>query len=183
MTNNLELKEKAFQYAKERRWDYLLVLAFLELKDYPSWSKQYDFNERLNIGLSDISSEQKRLICGYLKKETVFVKATYKDISFGIGGFHNYSDNPDGDIFNTFAASLVIDEKTALTIHYHERDFDAYFPQDYKMIGVEELHVNSKIDELLLGIETLINEHKEEQDKKRKKQENKQYEGKFSFGE
>lgn len=184
MTNNLELKEKAFQYAKERRWDYLLVLAFLELKDYPSWSKQYDFNERLNIGLENISSEQKLLVCGYLKQETMFVKATYKNIRFSIGAFTHFYDDPEGDSFNILASSLMIDEKTALTIKYRERNFDTHhFPGHYKIMGVEELHVDLKIDELLLGIEALINEHKEEKEKRRKKQENHQYNGKFSLAE
>jgi hypothetical protein len=183
MSDNLELKDKAFKYVNERRWDYLLVLAFLELEDYPRISKTHvdNFNEYVNIGLKEISSERKLLDCGYLKKETIFVKATYKDISFSIGGFRDPYDDTSGK----FASSLIIDGKTALTMYYHlEIDpFVGHVPQNYSLIDVKELHTNPKIDELLLGIEALINEHTEKWKKKREQQENQQYEGKFSFDE
>jgi hypothetical protein len=65
--HNLELKEKARRYVKEKRWDYLLANAYLETKYFTSWSKRDDFEEQWNIGLTNISSEIRTLECGYKK--------------------------------------------------------------------------------------------------------------------
>lgn len=193
MSDNLELKAKAFKYVNERRWDYLLVLAFLELEDYPKRQIKHvdNFNKYVNIGLKEISSERKLLDCGHLKpKETTFVNATYKDISFSIGGFHDFYDDPSRTLAEpfsgTFTSSLIIDGKTALTIDYHV-EIDPLGignrAQCYSLIDVKELHTNPKIDELLLGIEALINEHDEKLKKESEQRENQRYEGKFSFDE
>lgn len=183
MSDNLELAKKALNYVKERRWDYLLVHTFLAVKHYPSWSENADFEERTNIGLKDISSKKRLLVCKYLKKETEFVKATYKDIVFEIGGFSHSSSMPDGEYFVTFACSLLIDEKVALTAMYSERDMDAYFAKDFSISAVEELHVDKKIDELLVGIESLIAQREIREKERQTKMENQKYEGKFTFGE
>ena len=181
MSDNLELKKKALDYVKDRRWDYLLVHAFLAIKYYPSWSTNDDFEEKHNIGLKNISSVNRTLVCAYLKEETQFVKATYKDIVFEIGGFSHRSWVPDGDV--TFACSLLIDEKVVLTAEYSERDMDAYFAGDYSISSVEELHVDKRVDELLVGIERLITQHRAREEERQTKVKNQKYAGKFTFGD
>ena len=183
MTKNLELAKKALAYVKEKRWDYLLVHAFLETQHYHAWSKRGDFEDEWNIGLRNISSEKKPLVCDYLKEETTFLKATYNDINFEIGGFSHSFSAPDGDYSVTFACSLIIDGQTVLTAMYSEKDTDAYFPRDFSIFSVEELHVDMRIDDLLNGIETLITQHVNRREQRESERRDKKYEGKFTFGD
>jgi hypothetical protein len=182
MKNNLELKEKAFNYVKEKRWDYLLLHTFLAVKHYPYWSKRDDFATNWNIGLDDVSSETKLLACGYKKKETEFVRARFDNIVFETGGFSDSTSMPDGELFVTFACSLILDKKPVLTIYYNQKNTEAYSAKDYDMMSVEELHVDPRIDELLLGVEKLIKEHAKLVNRREAERRNQQYEGKFSFG-
>jgi hypothetical protein len=180
--HNLELKEKARTYVKEKRWDYLLVNAYLETKYFTSWSKRDDFEEQWNIGLTNISSETQTLVCGYKKNENnEFLVANFNDIKFEIGGFRDTAYMPDGDAYTTLSIVLLIDEQVVLSIRYSEDADDPYRASDYNIVSVEELHSNLKISELLEGIEKAVYE-KDERDKlKRKHQENNSYEGKFTF--
>ena len=183
MSDNLELAKKALDYVKSRRWDYLLVHAFLAIEHYHAWSERDDFEDKLNIGLKNISSEKRLLVCDYLKQETQFLKATYNNINFEIGGFSHSSSMPDGEYFVTFACSLLIDDKVVLNAMYNERGMDAYFANDYWISSVQELHVDKRIDELLVGIESLITQHKIREKERQTAAENQKYEGKFTFGD
>ena len=180
--HNIELKEKARRYVKEKRWDYLLAIAYLETKYFTSWSKRDDFEEQWNIGLTNISSEIRTLECGYKKNENnEFLVANFNDIKFKIGGFRDTTYMPDGDAYTTLSIVLFIDEKVVLSIRYSEDADDPYRASDYSIVSIEELHSNPKINILLEGIEKTVYE-KEERDKlKRKHEENNSYEGKFTF--
>jgi hypothetical protein len=180
--HNLELKEKAKTYAKEKRWDFLLVNAYLETKYFTSWSKRDDFEEQWNIGLTNISSEMRTLECGYKKNENnEFLVANFNDIKFKIGGFRDTTYMPDGDAYTTLSIVLLIDEKVLLSIRYSEDADDPYRASDYSIVSVEELHSNPKISKLLEGIEKAGDEKNIRDKLKRKHEENNSYEGKFTF--
>lgn len=179
--NNIELKEKAKKYVLENRWDYLLVHAYLNTQYFSSWSKEDEFEEKWNIGLKNISSEERLLECGYLKETTNFLVASYNDINFKLGGYKKYSSMPDGDTFATLSISLLIEEKVALSIRYSETTFDAYRAEDYRLIDVEEMHSSILKNKLLEGIETEIEMQKTREELRRKQEENDSYKGKFTF--
>jgi hypothetical protein len=184
--HNLELKEKARTYVKEKRWDYLLVNAYLETKYFTSWSKddEFDFEENTNFGLTNISSEIRTLECGYKKNENnEFLVANFNDIKFKIGGFRDTTYMPDGDAYTTLSVVLLIDEIVVLSIRYSEEADDPYRASDYRLVSVEELHSNKNITNLLEGIENSISKKKEKDNLKRKIHENNSYEGKFTFDE
>ena len=82
---------------------------------------------------------------------------------------------PDGEYFVTFACSLLIDEKVALTAMYSERDMDAYFAKDFSISAVEELHVDKRIDELLVGIESMITQREIREKERQTKMDNQKY--------
>ena len=129
--SNLELKEKAKKYVKEKRWDYLLAHAYLKTMHFYAWSKKEEFEEKWNIELTNIASEKRLLECGYVKKEIEFLVADYKDISFKIGGYKDY-----GDLI-TLSLSLFIQDKVVLSVRYFTEEPAAYFANDYKLIDFE----------------------------------------------
>jgi hypothetical protein len=182
MVNNLELKEKALNYVKDNRWDFLLVNTFLTIKHYLSLSKRTDFEDEWNIGLKSVSSCERTLVSGYKEERVTFVNATVNDTNFSIGGFSDSTSMPDDSLYVTLYCSLLIDNNVVLTIQYVDRDYESYDASHYTMVSVEELHVDPRIDKVLGDIEVLINEHKKLRDKKEKRQQNDQYDGKFSFG-
>lgn len=184
--HNLELKEKARKFVKEKRWDYLLVNAYLETKYFTSWLKddEFDFEENTNFGLTNISSEVRTFEFGYKKNENnEFLVANFNDINFKIGGFRDTTYMPDGDAYTTLSIVLLIDDKVVLSLRYSEDADDPYQASDYSLVSVEELHSNEKITKLLEGIENAIEEKKEKENLKRKNEENNSYEGKFTFDE
>jgi hypothetical protein len=179
---NLELKEKAKQYVKEKRWDYLLVNAYLETKHFIYWSRRHDFEEKWNIGLTNISSEIRTLECGYKKNENnEFLVANFNNIKFKIGGLRDTTYMPDGDAYTTLSIVLLIDEKVVLSARYSEDADDPLRARDYGIVSVEELHSIPEISELLEGIARAVDEKNERDELKRKKEEDNSYDGKFTF--
>lgn len=176
MTNNLELQGKALKYVGEKRWDYLLALTFLQIRNYPSWSQRDDFETDWNIGLTSITSENRLIETGYDKRNADFIRARYQEIDFSVGGAKDYGTS------YTEVLSLRVEDKTVITIKYYLGDMDFLHASNYEMLSVEELHVDQKIDELLLGIESLIKEHNKRRNNNEAKRRNQQYEGRFSFG-
>jgi hypothetical protein len=141
---------------------------------FPSWSKNKDFEREWNIGLTNISSNNRNLESGYISGDTELVSATYNDIHFEIGRINENE-------YSLLAISLLIDEMVVLSINYSRDSNEPYRASDYNIVSVEELHSNLKISELLEGIEKAVYE-KDERDKlKRKHEENNSYEGKFTF--
>jgi hypothetical protein len=181
--HNLELKEKARKFVKEKRWDYLLVNAYLETKYFTSWSKddEFDFEENTNFGLTNISSETRTF--EYDNKKNEFLVANFKGINFKIGGFRDLFILPNHNAYTGLSIVLLIDDKVVLSFIYTEHANDPFRATDYKLVSVEELHSNEKITKLLEGIETAIEEKKEKENLKRKHEENNSYEGKFTFDE
>jgi hypothetical protein len=180
--HNLELKEKAKKYVKEKRWDYLLVNAYLETKHFTSWSRRHDFEEKWNIGLTNISSEIRTLECGYKKNENnEFLVANLNNIKFKIGGLRDTTYMPDGDAYTTLSIVLLIDEKVVLSFRYSVDADDPFSARDYGIVSVEELHSAPEISELLEGIEKAVDEKNDRDELKRKQEENNSYEGKFTF--
>lgn len=183
MRSNLELKEKVLNYVKDKRWDFLLVHAFLAIQHYSSWSKRDDFEDELNLGLKNLSFSEKLLVSGRREENVNFVNAIVNNVNFSIGGLIDHTSMPDGSSYTVLNCSLLIENKVVLTIQYSEKDYESYDASHHTMISVEELHVDSKIDCVLSNIEALIKEHKKLQNRKRLTQENEQYDGKFSFGD
>ena len=194
MTGNFELFQKALEYVKKQRFDYLLIDTFLAVRHYSKRSKTDHRDDGWDIGLKDISTEKKLLVCDELREETQFIKATFEEITFEIGGVSCPSRSQDGTTDMTFTCSLLIDERTVLTAKYQElffsvssletRDLHSY---DFSINSVEELHVDKRLGHLLLGISSGFN-LRQQQQKLLKEQEEIQrkyqkYEGKFTFGE
>jgi hypothetical protein len=182
--NNIELKEKAKNYVVEKNWDMLLCHAYLETKNFSTWvTNQERFEEEINFGLTEISSEKILLQCGYIAEVVEFLVASFNGINFKIGGLRNSTTMPDGDLYSTLSINLVIDQKLVLSIKYSDDTLDGYFAKDYKIISVEEMHSNPQISKLLEGIAESIDKKEEREEIEKRLKEDKSYEGKFTFGD
>jgi hypothetical protein len=180
--NNILLKEKAKKHVIDERWDYLLCHAFLETKNFPFWVKNRDeFEENWNIGLKNISSEQRLLQCGYVKEITEFLSAELNGIHFKIGGFQQYNSAPDGESFVTLSISLLINERVVLSVRYTDNKMEPYRASDWDILDVEEMHSTPEIPNLLLSIEKAIDERDKLAGLRQKQIQNAAYKGKFSF--
>ena len=179
----LDLKEKAKDYLIKNRLDYLLCHMYLSTQYFTSWSEQEDFGSKWNIGLKNINSETRILECGHLKEPEEFLTANFEEISFKIGGHQNYYSMPDGEVYTTLSISLIIDDKVVLSAEYSGDPDYAYSASDWHLVGVEELHADSKLKTLLEGIEREIKKNDEKKEHLRKEEENNLYKNKFTFND
>jgi hypothetical protein len=179
-------KSKAKEIMKEKKWDNSLIEAYHNLQHYPSWSKEVNFEEKLNIGVKNVSGIKKDIDVGYIKGEVTFVKCDFDSINFMIGGETKFSSSPDGSSWCTHAVSLFIDEIRVLAVMYSVKE-DKYdrglLPSDCSLLSVEEFHAHKKIDVLLNGLHNAANELKIRNEKIRCEEDEKKYSGKFSFDE
>ena len=176
-----ELKEKAKQAIIERKWDVLLMGAYLTTQHFVAWSKRDDFDECWNVGIRNVKGIKKSVDVSYVKDEAEFLLGELNGIHFQLGGVTNYYSMPDGHSFNTTNLSLFIDDKRVLAVQYTMDRDEAYLPEDYSLVSVEEFHNHESIDALLNSIK-LGKLEQERKSKERKRLENeKKYEGKFSF--
>jgi hypothetical protein len=152
-TAEQDAKIATIKRVHEKRWDYLLAHLFLSIRHFPELSKKEDFDERLNIGLNNISTEKRLLQCGHIQESVNFVNASYQGINFSLGGFSNESYLPDGDPFHTLAIALWIQNKHIFTFLYHDRISAGVTAKDFDLASVEILNENPLIDKLLLGLE------------------------------
>jgi hypothetical protein len=181
---NIELREKAKNYVIEKKWDMLLCHAYLETQYFSTWVKnQENFEEEVNIGLKNISSENILLECSYVKESTDFLVASFNETYFKIGGCRNSDVMPDGDMFSTLCINLFINEKLVLSIMYSDDTLDGYFAKDYRMISVEEMHSSPEISTLLEGIAESIEKKEKRAEQEKQQTQNQTYEGKFTFGD
>lgn len=160
-TEDQEINDARAKLVHDKRWDYLLIRLFLTIENFPTISKNDDFEKNHNIGLSCISIDRKLLQCGHIQESIDFVQATYKNISFAVGGIYNNSYLSDGDPYNTLAIALWIQNKHVLTINYHDRISAGICASDFDVLFVEQLNENPLIDELLLGLETELQKRRQ----------------------
>ena len=176
-----EMREKAKRVMIEKKWDVMLMDVYLTTQHFVSWSSRDDFDECWNVGVKNIKGIKRNIDISYIKEETEFLAGEINDIYFEIGGVINFSSLPDGDSFITTNLSLIIDDKRVLAVRYTSDRDEAYFPEDYSLLSVEEFHNNQSIDLLFNAIRSGKLEQ-ERKSKERDKLENeKKYEGKFTF--
>jgi hypothetical protein len=176
-----ELKNKAKNLMIERKWDFLLMDAYLMTKHFVAWSQRDDFDECLNVGVKNVKGIERSIDISYLKEDAKFICGEISGVNFQLGGVTDYSSMPDGDSFITTNIALFIDDKRVLAARYTMDRDEAYFADDYSLLSVEEFHSNDSIEPLLLA----LNEGKKEQERKSKERERleneQKYKGKFSF--
>jgi len=179
MTNNLELREKAFEYLTKNNLDGMLAGLYFHLTDSPYQAKDDDFSEMTsNLGLMQVSKITKTVDIEGKPSALNFTCANFKCINFqyGICFSEFYTGKKVGIVF------LFIDEKLIVNFSFHG-DVNYHCWNNYALHEIYELHATPKLEELLLG---MFNE-KEMREKKIKEQlkheENAKCEGKFSFGE
>jgi len=175
------LQEKAKKIMVERKWDILLIEAYLTTKHFVAWSQREDFEECWNVGIRSLKGVRRNIDVSYIRQETEFVSGEFNEINFQLGGVNDYSSMPDGDSFNTTNIALFIDSKRVLAVRYVMKNYEAYSPQDYSLLSVEEFHNHPSIEPLLGGIhfEKLQQEIKRKE--REKIEEEKKYAGKFTF--
>ena len=176
-----QIKDKAKNLMIERKWDILLMDAYLITKHFVAWSQRDDFDECWNVGVSNVKGVTRSIDVSYIKDDAEFICGEIRGIKFQLGGVTDYSSMPDGDTFITANISLFIDEIRVLAVRYTMDRDEAYFAEDYSILSVEEFHRNDSIEPLLMAIK----EGKKEQERKSKDRERveneKKYDGKFSF--
>jgi hypothetical protein len=176
-----QLKEKAKKLMIERKWDILLMDAYLTTQHFFSWSEREDFDGRWNVGITKIKGIKRSIDVSYIKEDTEFVCGEIRGIKFQLGGVTDYSSMPDGDAFITTNVSLFIDEKCVLAVRYTMDRDEAYSSQDYSILSVEEFHKNDSIEPLLMAIRDGKNEQENKIKELERLHNEKKYEGKFSF--
>lgn len=178
--NNIELKEKAESFIKEKKWDLYLIDLFLNTKHFSSWSQRDDF-ESYNFGLTDITFLDKEIELKHSKKIIKFLRAKFNDINFMIGGEHESMYTPDSS-FSLQTVILFIDEKLVMYVRYDEPDIDySSLSSQYEVWSVEEFHNHTSIQELLSKTYLTNKQKTIERNNKFNSERDKSYKDKFSF--
>ncbi len=176
-----EMMEKAKQVMIEKKWDVLLMDAYLTTKHFVAWSVRDDFDESWNVGIKNVKGVKRNIDVSYINEETEFLTGEFNGIYFELGGVTNYSSMPDGDSFITTNLSLFIGDKRVLAVRYTIDRDEAYFFDGYSLLSVEEFHNHQSIDSLLNSIRLgKLEQERKSKERDRLKNE-KKYDGKFSF--
>ena len=181
LENPEKLKEKAKLIMIERGWDDLLIGAYLITENFISWSKDQDFDEKHNVGISNIKGITKKIDIRYSDDKVEFLEGEIVGIKFQLGGLRKRSEFPDGERYATTSVSLFIDEKRVLAAYYACYSDYPTSPSDYSLSSVEEFHKNPSIEPLLLAIKEGQDEKERKWKEDEKREEQKKYDGKFSF--
>lgn len=176
-----QLQDKAKKIMIERKWDILLIDAYLTTKNFVAWSERENFYGRFNVGITNIKGIKRSIDVSYIKDDTEFICGEIKGIKFQLGGVTHHSTMPDGDAFITTNLSLFIDEKCVLAVRYTMDRDKAYSYDDYSILSVEEFHKNDSIEPLLIAIRDGKNEQESKSKELERIDNEKKYEGKFSF--
>jgi hypothetical protein len=154
--NNLELQKKAEKFVTEKKWDDLLIEAFIELQHYPSWSKRNDFESKLNIGVMNVGVERKQLDTEIINDYVDFCVCEFTNLKFKIGGKRKFISLPDGDFSIYQAVELYLDDRRVLSLLYYAKNDDPILATDFKLITVAELHNDVRIEKLLTELSKAI---------------------------
>lgn len=154
--NNLELQKKAEKFVTEKKWDDLLIEAFIELQHYPSWSKRYDFESKLNIGVTNVGVEKKQLDTEIINDYADFCVCEFANLKFKIGGNRKFISMPDGDFSIYQAVELYLDDRRVLSLLYYAKNDDPILATDFKLTTVAELHNDVRIEKLLTELSKAI---------------------------
>lgn len=179
MTNNLALREKAYEYLTKNNLDGMLAGLYFYLTDSPYQAKDDDFSETTsNLGLTKVSKITKTVDIEGKPSALNFTYANFKGINFeyGISFSEFYTGKKVGIVF------LFIDEKLVVNFSFHG-DVDYYCWDDYALHEIYELHATPKLEELLFGMLKEKEIHEKKIEEQMKREENAKYEGKFSLGE
>lgn len=171
--NIYELKQKAQKFITERRWDILLIEAYLITKDLDSRGSS-------SLGIKNISVVNKEIIIGHIKKEAKFVLGEINGISFEIGGFYDFSLMAEG-CSATVGVSLCIEDNIVFTGSYLVNSDDPLLASDYSIYSVEEFHNNDLIHHLLKALHDAKVEQSDRLNEVIKLENEKKYAGKFTF--
>ena len=180
--NNLELKEKAESFIKEKKWNLHLLELFLNTQQFSSLMNRDNFDEEHNFGLTDIFFLDKEIELKHSKKIIHFLRAKFNDINFMIGGDLDSFISFDDSVRATLTIILYIDEKLIMNITY-DSALETYgtISYQYKFSSVEEFHNHASIHELLL--KTYL-DHKQnliQRQNKYNSERDNNYKDKFSF--
>lgn len=179
-SRNFELKARATTLVLDRRWDFFLCTAYLEIKEFfPDKTYSGCIESCISDELKNISSDI--VFHDWGEKYTDFFVANFKSLRFKIGCCYYTS--------SVFCINLIIEEKLVLSIVYKRKDNRELLSEippdadDYTAISVEVLHLSPQIALLLEGLTDLFKRHKLKHDDEYRKQQSESYEGKFTFGD
>jgi len=157
--SNLELKKKAENLIKDKKWDFYLIYLFFYTKTVTD------------------SNIQKKVYSGYTKKTFHVSQESFNNINFEIGGFVDISE--DG-YFQSVV--LYINSKLLLHIKYELVESAEYFEIDkYKIYSVEEFHNDSLIDDLLIRYYKYFEQKKIQNEHEQRITNDMKYKNKFTF--
>jgi len=179
MTNNFELKKKAFEYLTNNNLHGMLAGLYFHLTDSPYRAEEDDFSDMTsNLGLTQVSKTTKTVEIEGKPSALNFTCANFKGVNFQYGislrDFH--VGRKVGIVF------LFIDEKLIVNFSFHG-DVDYYCWNNYALHEIYELHATPKLEKLLFGMMKEKESRKKKIEEQLNEEENAKYEGKFSFGE
>ena len=179
--NNLELQKKAESFVKEKKWDLHLMNLFLNTQHFSSWMNRDDFDD-YNFGLKDISLKDKEIELKNSKKNLQFLKASFNDINFMIGGDFDSFILPDDSYCATQTVILCLEEEIVMNVRYESPNSDySSLASEYKIRSVEEFHNHVLLHELLLQTYLANKQKIIQRNNKFNSERNKSYKDKFTF--
>ena len=176
----LSAKDKALKILKSENIGRNLDTVYDAVQHYPSWSIRDDFNEKWNIGVSDISSSKENAsITSYSQAEINFTNFRVFDTAVSIGGVLKYHSYPDNTSSTSQHVLFKVNGVLVLNLEYTGDDNLIY--ERFHLTDVEEFHNDGRAFELLSKIVTLIDDKKKRDRLKEEEEKEAAYKGKITF--
>ena len=179
--DSAEAKQKALEVFKEKGGDKSLIQFWVKCQHYGAWAKnQADFEENWNIGITNISSEDKFIQVGSENKKVEFLSGEIQRHRFKLGGY----TRTDGLLYGGSIEEVVIlflGETIAVIANYQHLNDDACIASDYKLSSIDEFHFSNELFEVLDISDRLISKYDKRKTDELMRMRESQYKDKFSF--
>ncbi len=172
-----EEKEKAKRFLTDRKWDVYLVEAYLNLRQYPFLRGRFDFEDALNIGVTNVSGVKTRVEVGSVKGEVTATQCEFNGVRFLIAGESSFSALPNDELLCTLGVCLFLGEQRAMAVEYRFPGAGASRASDHTLLEVEELHASARLEALLRGLHDASVAHQVRMEEKRRRSEEAKFNG------
>ncbi len=182
---NVPLEERAKNLMIKRKWDVLLLDAYLATKAFVELSQREDFEEHWNIGIKNIKGIKRSMDGSNIENGIEFLCGEIRGINFQLGyatrSLDSYFD--DNACLSRLTLYMFIKDKHILTADYIETiSINMHFSaSSYSLFSVKKFHDHASIEPLLRAIEEGIQEQKRKSEERQRLEKQKEDEENFSF--